>query len=98
MLLKLNDLTRSLDYALATTHSNIRVFLITAEYCTKAVWMGEKQEIQRLRRVRSVFSLPVLTRYIWGWLKFENAYFQLKIFETALDLAGWWQGGRSLVL
>ncbi|KAG9083259.1 hypothetical protein FS749_006179 [Ceratobasidium sp. UAMH 11750] len=38
MILKLNDLTRSLDHALTTTHSEVRVFVIMARYCSRAVW------------------------------------------------------------
>ncbi|KAG8746695.1 hypothetical protein FRC10_003999 [Ceratobasidium sp. 414] len=38
MILKLNDLTRSLDHALVTTHSEVRVFVIMARYCSRAVW------------------------------------------------------------
>ncbi|CAL1707516.1 unnamed protein product [Somion occarium] len=45
MVLKLNDLTRNLDHALATTHSKIRVFLITAKYCTRAIWQDDKRRL-----------------------------------------------------
>ncbi|QRW14873.1 ABC1 family protein [Ceratobasidium sp. AG-Ba] len=38
MILKLNDLTRNLDHALSTTHSEVRVFVIMARYCSRAVW------------------------------------------------------------
>ncbi|KAJ7647306.1 ABC1-domain-containing protein [Roridomyces roridus] len=45
MIFKLNDLTRSLDHALMTTHSNIRIFLISAKYCATAVWQDEQRRL-----------------------------------------------------
>jgi hypothetical protein len=30
--------TRNLDHALTTTHSEVRVFVIMARYCSRAVW------------------------------------------------------------
>lgn len=31
-------LVRNLDHALTTTHSEVRVFVIMARYCSRAVW------------------------------------------------------------
>jgi len=45
MVFKLNDLTRSLDHALSTTHSKVRVFIVVAKYCATAVWDDERQAI-----------------------------------------------------
>lgn len=36
MILKLSDLQRSLDYSLATTHGQYRVYVIIGHYCSKA--------------------------------------------------------------
>jgi aarF domain-containing kinase len=36
MILKLSDLQRSLDYSLATTHGQYRVYMIIGEYCAEA--------------------------------------------------------------
>ncbi|KAL7422830.1 hypothetical protein Q5752_002126 [Cryptotrichosporon argae] len=41
MILKLSDLQRSLDFSLATTHGDARVFLIVGQYCAKAVFQSE---------------------------------------------------------
>ncbi|KAL0576652.1 hypothetical protein V5O48_005312, partial [Marasmius crinis-equi] len=43
MVLKLNDLTRSLDNALMTTHNNVRIFLIMAKMCHRAVWKSDQK-------------------------------------------------------
>lgn len=36
MILKLSDLQRSLDYSLATTHGQYRVYIIIGHYCAEA--------------------------------------------------------------
>ncbi|KAG1828985.1 ABC1 family-domain-containing protein [Suillus variegatus] len=46
MVMKLNDLARHLDHSLATTHSSVRIFLITSKYCMKAVWQDEKNRFR----------------------------------------------------
>ncbi|CAE6536693.1 unnamed protein product [Rhizoctonia solani] len=45
MILKLNDLTRNLDQALMTTHSEARVFVIMARYCSRAVWEDARKRL-----------------------------------------------------
>ncbi|KAK0570015.1 hypothetical protein OC861_000322 [Tilletia horrida] len=44
MILKLNDLIRSLDASLHTTHGSTRPFVIAARYCARAVWAEERSE------------------------------------------------------
>ncbi|KAI0092979.1 ABC1-domain-containing protein [Irpex rosettiformis] len=67
MVLKLNDLTRSLDHALITTHSGIRVFLVTAKYCTRAVWEDERRRLFESFSTRNLLSF--LVGYVRGlWL------------------------------
>ncbi|KAG2145993.1 ABC1 family-domain-containing protein [Suillus bovinus] len=46
MVMKLNDLARHLDHSLATTHSSVRIFLVTSKYCMKAVWQDEKNRFR----------------------------------------------------
>ncbi|KAG2078980.1 ABC1-domain-containing protein [Suillus decipiens] len=46
MVMKLNDLARHLDHSLETTHSSVRIFLITSKYCMKAVWQDEKNHFR----------------------------------------------------
>ncbi|KAL1945968.1 hypothetical protein VTO73DRAFT_1970 [Trametes versicolor] len=93
MVLKVNDLTRSLDRALMTTHSNIRIFLITAKYCTFAVWLDESQRaVSELRRKGlSGMSLRLLWDYFWVWWRYEKMY-------RSLEFAEWWMdtGARAV--
>ncbi|PSR71758.1 hypothetical protein PHLCEN_2v12362 [Hermanssonia centrifuga] len=83
MVLKLNDLTRSLDHALATTHSSIRVFLVTAKYCTRAVWEDERRRLTSEISQRGFFS--VIVDYARGWWYFQNMYRPIVLVETWLD-------------
>ncbi|KAK7687101.1 hypothetical protein QCA50_009602 [Cerrena zonata] len=84
MVLKLNDLTRSLDYALATTHASMRVFLITAKYCTRAVWQDDKRRISAEMYQRGL--LGVVYDYFTSWWRFETSYRGLILTETVLDM------------
>ncbi|KAI8975842.1 ABC1-domain-containing protein [Trametes punicea] len=94
MVLKLNDLTRSLDRALMTTHSAVRIFLITAKYCTFAVWLDESQRLvsEMRRKGLSGMSLGLLWDYFWVWWRYEKMY-------RSLELAEWWMdSGARLVM
>ncbi|KAF8630641.1 hypothetical protein AX15_002792 [Amanita polypyramis BW_CC] len=86
MVLKLNDLTRSLDYALATTHSNIRVFLITAKYCAYSIWQDERSHLLHVFRDGGHFSLGLLKKFFVCWWKYESIYAQVTMLEVALDI------------
>lgn len=86
MVLKLNDLTRGLDHALATTHSSIRIFLITAKYCTYAVWRDDRQRIIDRMRENGLLSLSDLREYFVCWWRFEKMYRTLIMVETWMDL------------
>ncbi|ETW80424.1 hypothetical protein HETIRDRAFT_320637 [Heterobasidion irregulare TC 32-1] len=86
MVFKLNDLTRSLDHALATTHSKIRVFIITAKYCASAVWQDDRKRLIDDMRERGLFSPGILVEYFSSWWKYEKLYRSLIIVETFMDL------------
>jgi len=86
MVLKLNDLTRSLDHALMTTHSNIRIFLVTAKYCTYAAWQGERQRlIDEMRERGLLSSMRLLFNYFSGWWRYQRSYAQLSVIEAFMD-------------
>ncbi|KAG6917318.1 hypothetical protein DXG01_002976 [Tephrocybe rancida] len=85
MVLKLNDLTRSLDHALMTTHSNIRIFLITAKYCTYAVWQDERKHLIDSVKRSGLLTFSLLKSYFSSWWKFEKTYTRLVIVEMWLD-------------
>ncbi|KAL9934798.1 hypothetical protein V8E36_006573 [Tilletia maclaganii] len=58
MILKLNDLVRSLDASLHTTHGSTRPFVIAARYCTRAVWTEERAQLLDRGRKQP---------FRWGW-------------------------------
>jgi len=94
MVLKLNDLTRSLDHALATTHSSIRIFLITAKYCMYAVWQDDRIRIRQEQR--GFLSLCSLVNSWWTYVK---GYTGVVLVETFMDAQAYgvktaaWAGG-----
>lgn len=99
MVLKLNDLTRHLDHALMTTHSNIRIFLITAKYCTFAVWQNDRRRLIDLMRDQGLISLSLLSEYFTSWWRFKKNYYGIVFVETIMDaqarlalLRAWTQG------
>ncbi|KAJ6499918.1 ABC1 family-domain-containing protein, partial [Mycena vitilis] len=86
MILKLNDLTRSLDHALMTTHSNIRIFVISAKYCCTAVWYDDRKHLIDKMHDRGFLSFGLLMQYVRAWWKFQKTYGQMVILEQVLDL------------
>ncbi|KAJ7188203.1 ABC1 family-domain-containing protein [Mycena filopes] len=95
MILKLNDLTRSLDHALMTTHSNIRIFLVSAKYCTLAVWQDDQRRLIDEMHDRGFLSLGVLVRYLQCWWKYRKTYSQMVVLEHFLDLQAFGVKGRA---
>ncbi|KAL6310320.1 ABC1-domain-containing protein [Sparassis latifolia] len=88
MVLKLNELTRSLDRALATTHSNIRVFLIMAKSCTAAVWQDNKQRLisEMWKPSKGLTSLGLLYEYFRDYWGYRKMYTSLVLAETWMDV------------
>ncbi|KAJ7084414.1 ABC1 family-domain-containing protein [Mycena belliarum] len=97
MILKLNDLTRSLDHALMTTHSNIRIFLISAKYCTTAVWQDDRQRLTDKIQKRGFLSIGVLFQYLQCWWKFQKMYTKMIILEQVLDLRAFTVKSRAWI-
>lgn len=58
---------RHLDFALATTHAHVRVFLVTAKCCARAVWLDEKAKITMRLRERHYLSPRVWCELITSW-------------------------------
>ncbi|KIY50358.1 ABC1-domain-containing protein [Fistulina hepatica ATCC 64428] len=86
MVLKLNDLTRSLDYALATTHSHIRIWLIAAKYCAYAIWHDERSRLFDTMKVHGFMSFGLLWKYFGAWWKYTTITSKMTILETVLDI------------
>ncbi|KAN0132090.1 ABC1 family domain containing protein [Lactarius tabidus] len=85
MVFKLNDLTRSLDHALATTHSKVRVFVVVAKYCTTAVWEDERQTIFDRMRGSGLLTRG-LAEYFGAWWRYERLYCGLVVLEWYMDI------------
>ncbi|KAF7288670.1 ABC1-domain-containing protein [Mycena chlorophos] len=86
MILKLNDLTRSLDHALMTTHSNIRIFLVSAKYCTTAVWQDDRRRLIREMHESGFVTLSILVQYLRCWWKYQKMYSHMSFVEYVLDM------------
>jgi len=85
MVFMLNDLTRSLDHALSTTHSEVRVFVVVAKYCATAVWEDERQAIFDDMRGSGLLSPRRLARYFTAWWRYEKLYCGLVVLEWYMD-------------
>ncbi|KAH9963906.1 ABC1-domain-containing protein [Russula dissimulans] len=90
MVFKLNDLTRylnrSLDHALSTTHSKVRVFIVMAKYCATAVWDYERQSIFDDMRGSGLLSPGSLTKYFAAWWRYERLYCKFVVLEWYMDI------------
>jgi len=86
MVFKLNDLTRSLDHALSTTHSKVRVFIIVAKYCTTAVWEDERRGILDRMRGSGLLSPGRLAEYFTAWWRYERFYCGFVVLEWYMDI------------
>ncbi|KAL5528446.1 hypothetical protein ACEPAF_7582 [Sanghuangporus sanghuang] len=89
MLLKLNDLVRGLDRSLCTTHSSIRIFLITAQFCNRAVYEDCKQTLIDSVRKRGSISFGQLCSYFGQWWNYQKQYQRIRLVEFALDAQAW---------
>ncbi|UZJ51538.1 hypothetical protein CBS101457_000858 [Exobasidium rhododendri] len=85
MVLKLNDLTRSLDASLHTTHGLARPFIISARYCALAVWRDDKGKLRQRYKEKGL-SLRLVRDYLSSY--FSYLYFNkgLSFFETLSDV------------
>ncbi|GAA96334.1 hypothetical protein E5Q_03000 [Mixia osmundae IAM 14324] len=89
MVLKLNDLTRSLDTALKPTHPPYRIWLIVAEFCTRAVWQDDQRQLSE-ERVSTGLSLSLIRRSVSSWFGFQLWHRGLLFAETLADLRASW--------
>ncbi|KAJ6499273.1 ABC1-domain-containing protein [Mycena sanguinolenta] len=86
MILKLNDLTRSLDHALMTTHSNTRIFLVSAKYCATAVWHDDRKRLIDKMHDRGFVTLGILVQYLQCWWNFQTIYSKMLFLEQLMDV------------
>lgn len=85
MVLKLNDLTRSLDASLHTTHGPTRPFIIAARYCALAVWADDKEKLNQRRKTQG-FSLGLIRDLIGSWTNYLWFYRGLAFLESLSNI------------
>jgi aarF domain-containing kinase len=81
LILKTNDLTRSLDENLHTTQGPIRTFMILARYCTRTVF---HEQLEEILRNGSMLWPPNAVRVFAAWLGFVRVEVKLEAFELWL--------------
>lgn len=85
MVLKINDLTRSLDAHLHTTHGPARPFIITARYCALVARQSDKRHLQERWRTEG-FSWRLFGDYVWSWWNYFYFYDGLMLLERLSDM------------
>ncbi|QPG96599.1 hypothetical protein C2857_004700 [Epichloe festucae Fl1] len=83
LILKTNDLTRSLDENLHTRHGPIRSFLILARYCTRTVFY---ERLEQIRDKGTLLWPPNALRVFSAWLGYMRVEVKLETFELWLGV------------
>ncbi|KAK2003305.1 ABC1 family protein [Colletotrichum falcatum] len=83
LILKTNDLTRSLDENLHTRQGPILSFMILARYCTRTVF---EEQLEELKRRGSLLWPPNTVRLVSAWISFWRVEVKLGAFELFLSI------------
>ncbi|KAM3441401.1 hypothetical protein MY4824_001525 [Beauveria thailandica] len=84
LILKTNDLTRSLDENLQTRQGPIRTFMILARYCTRTVF---HEQLDKIRERGGSFLWPAnAARVVSAWLSLIRVEIKLEVFELWLSI------------
>ncbi|KAL1878785.1 hypothetical protein VTK73DRAFT_7542 [Phialemonium thermophilum] len=83
LILKTNDLTRSLDESLHTRQGPARQFLILARYCMRCVY---HEQLEDIRRSGSLMWPPIALRLAAAWLGYFRVEIKLEAFEFWLAI------------
>ncbi|KAI1273467.1 ABC1-domain-containing protein [Xylaria sp. FL0933] len=84
LILKTNDLTRSLDESLHTRQGPMRTFLILAHYCARTVLREQVDEIRQ--RPGSLLSPGNALRFVAAWVGYLRIELKLEFFELWLSI------------
>ncbi|KAI1162790.1 ABC1-domain-containing protein [Nemania serpens] len=84
LILKTNDLTRSLDESLHTRQGPMRTFLILAHYCARTVLREQVDEIKQ--RPGSLLAPVNAIRFIAAWMSYLRVELKLEVFELWLSI------------
>jgi aarF domain-containing kinase len=88
LILKTNDLTRSLDENLQTRQGPVRTFLILARYCSRTVF---EEQVEELRKRGSLLWPRNLVGLLGAWLGYVRVEVKLEAFELWLAVKRGWQ-------
>ncbi len=88
LILKTNDLTRSLDENLQTRQGPVRTFLILARYCARTVF---EEQLEELRKKGSLLWPKNLVGLLGAWLGYFRVEVKLEAFELWLAVKRGWQ-------
>ncbi|KAK5987286.1 ABC1 familyMCP2-like protein [Cladobotryum mycophilum] len=83
LILKTNDLTRSLDENLHTRQGPIRTFMILARYCSRTVF---HEQLESIAESGSLMWPPNAVRVFSAWLGLVRVELKLEVFELWLGI------------
>ncbi|EPE35973.1 Protein kinase-like (PK-like) [Glarea lozoyensis ATCC 20868] len=83
LILKTNDLTRSLDENLHTRLGPVRTFLILARYCSRTVY---EEQVEDLKKRGSLWRPTSILGLLGAWLGYFRVGMKLEAFETWLKV------------
>jgi aarF domain-containing kinase len=83
LILKTNDLTRSLDENLQTRQGPVRTFLILARYCSRTVF---EEQVEELRKRGSLLWPRNIVGLFGAWLGYFRVGVKLEVFELWLSI------------
>lgn len=81
LILKTNDLTRSLDEGLRTRQGSVRTFLILARYASRTVYEEALENIHG-----SLLWPPNFVRFLVAWAQYKRMELKLSTYEVYLDI------------
>ena len=84
LILKTNDLTRSLDENLHTREGPIRNFMILARYCSRTVF---QEQMEIIRGKGSLLSPRNLLSSVVAWASFMRVELKLSLYEWYMSFA-----------
>jgi aarF domain-containing kinase len=87
LILKTNDLTRSLDENLHTSQGPMRSFMILARYAARCVW---EERVEDVKKIGSVWWPPNMLRLGTAALAYAKVAVKLRVYE-------YWLSARRMV-
>lgn len=86
LILKTNDLTRSLDENLHTKLGPVRNFMILAHYCSKTVF---KDRVDSIKRHGSLLYPPNMLQFVLAWASFMRIEAKIALYEWFTSIQRW---------